>query len=324
MMGCGEADTRIGMGIDIGGTKIAAGLVDVSTGAVRHREIHPTRPRRGGAAVLEDVVRIGRNLQQRILAEGHRPAGLGLAVAELVDPEGRVTSGQTIRWEEVDVYGAFKDLPAPVIEADVRAAARAEALYGSGKTYDPFVYVTVGTGIASCLVQGGFLYTGARGNALILSSGRTTMWCPRCGEKVSRILEEYASGPAMVQRYNRRAGRELTRAEQVLSDAAAGDQDAREVVKSAGEALGSRVGLLINILDPAALVVGGGLGSADGLYWDRFLAATREHIWSHDTRELPIIHGELAGNAAMIGAAVAGTLGFTRPERGDRTGGAAP
>ena len=78
---------------------------------------------------------------------------------------------------------------------------------------------------------------------------------------------------------------------------------AQQVIKSAGECIGSSIGLLVSVLDPHAVVVGGGLGTAKGLYWDTLMHTAREHIWSDIHRGLPIVQGSLGDYAAAIGAA---------------------
>src|SRR5262249_51747583 len=145
------------------------------------------------------------------------------------------------------------------IDADVRAAALAEARFGAGRPYQLFVYVTVGTGISSTLVQDGRPFAGARGNALVLTSGSMTTICPQCGDLISTVLEDIASGPALVRRYNQHRAGGAVQCEDVLEAACHGDPDAERIVQEAGEVLGSSVGFLANILDPDAVVIGGGL-----------------------------------------------------------------
>ena len=77
----------------------------------------------------------------------------------------------------------------------------------------------------------------------------------------------------------------MARAEDVLAAAGTGDPDAVRVVRDAGEAVGAGVGFLVNVLDPEAVVVGGGLGLAGGLYWDAFIDSVRRHVWAEATRE---------------------------------------
>jgi len=132
-----------------------------------------------------------------------------------------------------------------------------------------------------------------------------TSICKECGSTSEAVLEEIASGPALAARYNQRRPEGATRAEDVLAAVAAGDSDAINVVRSAGELLGSTVGLMVNTLDPEAVIVGGGLGLAGGLYWDTFVASTRQHIWSDLNRELPILQARCGVDAGIIGAAAA-------------------
>lgn len=80
---------------------------------------------------------------------------------------------------------------------------------------------------------------------------------------------------------------------------------ALEVVRSAGHALGVSVAFLVNTLDPEAVIVGGGLGLAGGLYWSSFVDSTRDHVWAETTRSLPILTANLGPDAGFIGAAAA-------------------
>jgi glucokinase len=118
-------------------------------------------------------------------------------------------------------------------------------------------------------------------------------------------LEEIASGPALIARFNQRRPAAADTGQAVLAAAMAGNPDAADVVRSAGEALGSSVGMLVSVLDPEAVVVGGGLGLSEGPYWDSLVASTRRHIWSQTHRNLPILHAATGSDAGVIGAAAA-------------------
>jgi glucokinase len=291
------------IGLDVGGTKIAAGVVALESGAVLLRRDMPTQAGRGGAAVLEDVLALAQALRDQAAAGGMQLRGVGLGVAELVDLAGNVTSGHTIDWRGVPVRQRLAQLAPAVVESDVRAHALAEARYGAGRSFGLFTFVTVGTGISCCLVQHGRPYAGARGNALVLASSPITTICSECGAELRPVLEQFASGPALVRRYNELGVAHVQRGEEVLAAAASGLLSAIWVVASAGAALGASVGWLVNVLDPHAVIVGGGLGLAGGLYWDRFVAAAREHIWADASRDLPILMASLGPDAGLIGAA---------------------
>lgn len=288
------------IGVDVGGTKIAGGLVNLENGHVLVTRSIATRPEQGGAAVLSAALTMARDLMD--VAAGKKVIGIGVGVPELVDLSGAVASGQTIDWRGMPVQQEFSRLAPARVESDVRAAALAEALFGAGRNRKTFVYVTVGTGISSCLVQDGNPYAGARGNALVLASGFITQICPSCGDTSRFVLEEYASGPALVQRYNRLTGQTASSAVEVLAKTDASDA-AAQVAATAGEALGASVGWLVNVLDPEAVIIGGGLGLAGGLYWSSLVESTRSHIWADNARDLPILPAATGIKAGVIGAA---------------------
>jgi glucokinase len=296
---------RARVGLDIGGTKTAGGLVLFPAAEVLVRRVIPTRPSRQGHEVLQDTLDLAADLIREAASMGHVVEGIGAGVAELVTSDGEITSAQCIPWRGLPVQQRLSELAPAVVEADVRAAALGEALYGAGRGYDCFVYLTVGTGISYSLVQEGHPYAGAHGNALVLASGPMTHVCPRCGQQSAVILEDYASGPAIARRYAAKAGRDGVTGEDVIRAANAGDPEAVEVASSAGTALGSAVGFLVNVLDPQAIVVGGGLGSCGGHYWASLVDSTRAHIWAESSRDVPIVTAGLGPDAGIVGAAAA-------------------
>lgn len=301
-----QGDAAYAIGLDVGGTKIAGGLVEFPTGQVLQRRVIPTGAQRGGSAVLADAVSVAERLAADAGERGVQASGIGIGVAELVAPDGAITSAQTIAWSGLAVRDAFARVGRAIVESDVRAGALAEALFGAGRPYRTFVYVTVGTGISHTLVQDGRPYAGAHGNALVFASAPWSTTCPACGAEIHPVLEETASGPALVARYNVTGQSPAARGEDVLAAATQGDASARTVVQTAGAALGVGVAFLVNVLDPQAVVVGGGLGLAGGLYWTAFEQAARAHIWADALRDLPILSAALGTDAGLIGAAATG------------------
>ncbi len=293
------------VGIDVGGTKIAGAVVEYPALLLHAKRVIPTAPERGGKAVLADALAMAKELVAEAKATKRSFAGIGVAVAELVDFQGGFLSGNLIDWRGRFALQAFARLASVVIEADSRAAALAEAMYGAGRPFSNFYYVTIGTGIGSCLVIDGEPYAGAHCSAGTLASSPMPMLCAHCGATSELTLEQFASGPALVARYNRETAKACTAAEEVLAAAQAGDLKAVEVVESGAEALGATLGLLVNVLDPGAVIVGGGLGSAPGLYWERLVARTRQHIWAETNRDLPILQAAFGSDTGVIGAATA-------------------
>lgn len=291
------------IGLDVGGTKIAGGIVAQSGGQVILRRVVPTEANRGGEAVLETCINQAKLLLAEAKARALPIAGIGLGLPELVDLASNVTDAYNFDWRGLDIPQAFAHIAPAVVESDVRAHAWAEATFGAGQDYRLFAYVTVGTGISYCLMQDGRPYAGARGNAISLASAPLTATCPACGVTSHPVLEEFASGPALIERYNQASGQSVTRGQDVFAAVEAGDSIAIQVVTSAAESLGVSVGFLINVLDPEAVIVGGGLGLAGGLYWETFMTATRDHIYAANARDLPIMPAALGNDAGLIGAA---------------------
>jgi glucokinase len=192
------------------------------------------------------------------------------------------------------------------VESDVRAAALAEAHFGAGSDYRDFLYVNIGTGISTCFVVDREPRAGARGHALVIASALSTTLCPHCGHLHDFVLEDVAGGAGLTTRYQAKSGIGVDGAGDVLARAESGDANARQLIEEASALLGSALGMAIGMLDPEAVIIGGGLGSSGGFYWERLESEIRRHIWSADTRELAIRQAELGAQAGVIGAALAG------------------
>jgi glucokinase len=148
------------VGIDVGATKVAAGLVDTTGWGVLERRRVATA--RDGREVLRDCVRLADEL--------HRPG------VERVRPDGTLASAATIDWTALDVGAAFSHLAPIVVESDVRAAAVAETRLGAGRDRESMLFVNVGSGISHTLVVEGRPLAGARGNAIITGAPPVETW----------------------------------------------------------------------------------------------------------------------------------------------------
>ena len=127
------ARQRLVIGIDVGGTKIAGGLIEPETGEIVVRRTLPTMASRGGAAVLDDAVAMATELRAIADRDGAAISGIGVGVAELVDPDGVVQSGDVVGWQGLPVSGQFAAIAPVRVESDVRAGALAEARLGAGE-----------------------------------------------------------------------------------------------------------------------------------------------------------------------------------------------
>jgi glucokinase len=234
--------------------------------------------------------------------------GIGIGVPELVDNQGIVRSSYNLAWEGISLASRIAPLLTPhtrvAIESDVRAAARAEMRYGAGRDRKICVYVNVGSGISYCLCIEGRPFSGANGYAIHFASSPLSMRCTECGAAQGPVVEEIASGPGISHSYAAATMTPPDGAEPVLAAADAGDPKAIAIIGDAAQLLGAALGLTVNMLDPEALVIGGGLGSAEGLYWRSIVAETRAHIFAADRHDMPILRAALGPDAGIIGAAL--------------------
>jgi len=292
------------LGIDVGGTKIAAGIVTLPEGRVHLRRQIPTRPERGGEAALSDVLELAKSMTVEAQSFDLPVDGIGLGVCELVSNAGDIVSSNCLNWKGDHVRESLGTIAPTVLEADVRAAALAEAMFGAGKSQEIFIYLTVGTGISSCLVLNGQPFTGARGVTGTAASSLLPQLSQPWDYATAVTLEQMASGPALVARFNQLNGLAQSGRE-VIAAAQTGNACALSVVRSAGEALGATIAWLVNVLDPESVVIGGGLGLSEGPYWESLEASARKHIYSDLHRDLPIVRAKTGADAGLIGAAIA-------------------
>jgi glucokinase len=321
LAGIDRRDDAAAIGVDVGGTKTALGLIDARTLTLLDRRTIPTGRDRGGQAVLRDIAGHAAALDAAAARLGRRTVGVGVAVPEIVSPAGEITSSAVIPgWNELPVAPALGMIAPVLIEADVRAAAFAEASLGAGRRYGYHLFVSVGTGISYCPVSGGRPFAGVHGGAL--NVGTSVLTLPEaaagaddaaCAGHEDAVLERVASGSALVQRYTARGGT-AQRAEEVLAAARAGDLAAREVLDTGAEALGIGIALLVNLLDPEAVITGGGLGAADTEYWASACRWARCYTHEH-AKQTALVRGELGPDAGVIGAALAGLLAARRYTR---------
>ncbi|HTL57493.1 MAG TPA: ROK family protein [Candidatus Limnocylindrales bacterium] len=297
--------TFIAMGIDVGGTKTAFGVVRFPAGEVLVEKEIPTGADRSAKKVLDDIVRAASKLAVDNRLKGATLSAVGFGICELVGRRGEILSHNLLNWKTAQIQRQFADLAPVTLEADVRAGALAEALFGAGKSYRIFLYVTVGTGISCSLVIDGVPYLGMHGATGTMASSSLTWVCETCGDINKRTLEQIASGPALVSRLNQEQPGAAVTGQDVLAAAAQGNATAECVIRSAATALGSTISLLVNVLDPEAVIIGGGLGLSKGIFWKTLIESTRNHIWSDIHRDVPILPAATGVRCAMIGAAAA-------------------
>ena len=304
------------IGIDVGGTKIAGGVVDESGQilATARRESPATDTDAIEQAVEDLVVELRSN---------HEIAAVGVGAAGFVDAHrATVLFAPNLAWRDEPLKRDLESrigLPV-VIENDANAAAWGEFTFGAGEDVDDFLLVTVGTGVGGGVVLNGQLHRGAFGVAGEIGHLRVVPGGLICGCGNRGCWEQYASGTALV-RDTRDQAREGSLIARTLLDRAGGqveaitgpliteaahegDEFAREQLASLGRWLGEGIASLTAVLDPAVVVIGGGVSEAG----DLLLGPTRAHFKAnltgrHYRPELEVRVALLGNKAGMIGAA---------------------
>lgn len=312
------------LSIDIGGTKIAGGIVD-RQGRVSHFKSIPTEAQNGGEALIGRVIHFCQNMWEEIRSTpsgSNTPsdvAAIGISSAGQIDSQlGSVifASDNLPGWTGMDIKGRIEaELKLPVfVENDVNCLALGEQMFGAGKGHSQILCIAIGTGIGGALIVNGSLYRGWKGSAGELGhlcidyQGRQCI----CGAK--GCLEAYVAGPAIekdyLKRYQQNHPHILTanlpkmHLEDIAQLAQLGDQDAQAVITTAGEYLGYGLYGLLNTFNPEIVIIGGGVVNVG----KSFLEETRRiiSITALDPmRDTPIVPAQLEGACAgLVGAAV--------------------
>lgn len=300
----------VAIGADLGGSKLAVGLVSAE-GRILQDKIIPTRASRGATAVLEELTTLVSELRYHAAERQLDVRGVGVASAGLVQQADGVLLAAT---EALPGFAGLrlKDALEKLLSArvtvlnDVHAMALGEALFGAGRDADETLYISVGTGVGGALTRGANLSSGSHGLAgdighVVVDICPNARRCP-CGR--FGHLEGYVSGPALASAYELRAKVPSLDGDlrPVSERADAGDMVAREVLTEGARLLGRAVGGLVNLLDPELVVFGGGLISlSEDLFWRTVATSLRNEVRGPHAPRLA--HARLGTNAAIVGAA---------------------
>lgn len=306
------------IGVDIGGTKIAVGVVD-EAGAILAKVRRETEP--------DDVADIDRAIADacRELAKEHEVGAIGLAAAGFVSPDRRsVLFAPNIAWREYPLAERIEsllDLDVPVVvENDANAAGWAEFRYGAGRDATDMLMLTVGTGLGGAVVVDRELVRGKWGVAAEVGHMRVVPGGHYCGCGHEGCWEQYASGTALVRDARHAAVAQPGRATRLLDLAGGepsgitgphvtqaaqeGDPLAVELLATLGRWIGEGAASVAALLDPELFVIGGGVGAAGDLLLSPVRRAYEAQLSALGHR--PVAHIELAehGNeAGIVGAA---------------------
>lgn len=310
------ATVALAIGVDIGGTKVAAGVVDEHGAIVAtSRRDTPSQDPSKIEEIIGDVV--------RELQAAHDVEAVGVGAAGFVDAaRSTVIFAPNLAWRDEPLRAAVEarcGLPV-VVENDANAAAWAEARFGAGRGQDYLVILTLGTGLGGGLVVDGQLYRGRLGIAAEFGHLTVEPGGRRCGCGGRGCWERYASGRALVREAQELASISPAIAARLLELAGGrpeaitglavtqaaqdGDEAALEAFRVVGTWLGHGMASLAAVLDPGMFVLGGGVSAAGELVREPAARTLQERITARAYREVPGVRlAELGPEAGIVGAA---------------------
>lgn len=311
--------TTLALGIDIGGTKIAAALV--APDGQRHGFARISTPTGGAEPILGAAIELG----ARVLATAASHAdvvAIGVGAAGQVDHARGVVAyaADTLPgWggaAVAHVLGTAFGLPV-VVDNDVNALAVAEQQFGAGRSFQHSLYVAVGTGVGGAIILNGELWRGAHwaagelGHLVIDWRGERQCSCGQRGH-----LEAYTAGPALAAQFCQVAGSpEPLDLRAVAARAEAGDEHARHAITEGAQILGIALGGVLNMLDVQALIIGGGVANLGDRWWQ----ALEQKLCTNflpGAAHVALRRAELGEHGVVVGAASLALRNYLRSSRG--------
>lgn len=303
-------------GVDVGGTKIAGAVVDLEGTILEEARVES--PAMDAEAIEQAIADLVAELRTR-----HEVERVGVGAAGYVDANrASVMFAPNLALRDVDLKTELeKRIGLPVVvENDANAAAWGEFAFGAGADVDDLLMVTVGTGVGGGIVLDGRLYRGAFGPAAEIGHLRVVPDGHLCGCGQRGCLEQYASGRALVREAKTAAAGGVDAAVPLLllaggdpeaitgplvtEAAQSGDAFSIELIASLARWLGGGIASLVAVLDPAAVVIGGGVSEAGDLLMVPLRAAFESQLSGRGHRPVAEIRLATLGNkAGVIGAA---------------------
>lgn len=311
------------IGIDLGGTKIAAALLDSTSQQVSAQSVRPTQANDGPEAVLKRVGETVREICQQAGLSLGQIAGIGMGMPATFDATARLVQiipnlpGDWYNKPAVDILEADLGRPVYLIN-DARAFTLAEATLGAGKGAHTVVGVTLGTGIGGGIAIGGKLHLGLQGGAGEFGHHSIDMdgWPDGTGNPGG--WEGLASGPAIATMGMKAVAQGITTQigplvnfdlnkitpEVILRAAEQGDEVAKTILERAGFYLGTGLANIITILAPNTVVIGGGVAQLGEWILNPIHATLRLRVHTVPLDQVAIVYAALGGDAGVIGAAL--------------------
>ena len=269
------------LGVDIGGTKTAIGIVDTKKGSVESKIVIPSKKFKNDKKNLNLIINTSIEL-----AKTHKIKLIGIGVPELIDNKGIIKGDYNFKWNNYNLKNFFPSNFFIKVESDVRCHLLAEQKFGKGKNINNFVYINIGSGLSYAQFKEKKIYSGARGYAIHFASSLISLYDWKKNKKLSLVPEDYLSG------------KELLKIEKKFKNI----EKRKKVLINVSESIGSLIASLINTVDPHQVILGGGVIVNNIFLKNNIIKFTKKYILAKDVKSIKISVSKFKENTGVLGA----------------------
>ncbi len=312
------------LGVDVGGTKIATGLVN-KNGKLLSKTIVPTFAAKGFKCSLKQVYSSISEMISVARVKNGEIAGIGICAPGPLNPaKGIIYNPPNLPgWKNINIVALLKKKFGirTILENDANAAGMAELIWGAAKGHKHVFYVTVSTGIGTAVIIDGKIYHGKNGMAgegghVTINFEKKDSRC-NCGNigcietlasgtnVVKRLMKETKTSPETAKALRKISNGKIKNINMELIGNAAkkGDKFASKVVKQQGKMLGVWLGGMISILDPEIIVIGGGVSLIGNILFKEIRKTIPSYTINKFAKKTPVVSAKLKHDVGILGAA---------------------
>ncbi len=269
------------IGVDIGGTKTAIGVVDTKKGSVESKIIIPSKSFKSDTKNLKLIIKTSLDL-----AKNHKIKHIGIGVPELINNTGIIKGNYNFKWNNYNLKKFFPNNISIKVESDVRCHLLAEQKFGNGKNVNNFIYINIGSGLSYAHFKENKIYSGSRGYAIHFASSIISLYNWKKDKKISLIPEEYYSG------------KNILKIEKNFKN----KKKKNKILNNVSESIGSLIAGLVNTIDPYQVVLGGGVISNNLFLKNNIIKYTKKFILADEARKIKILTSKFRDNTGILGA----------------------
>jgi len=269
------------LGVDIGGTKTAIGIVDIKRGKVIDLHIMPSKKYKNDIKNLKEIVNSAIKIAQQ-----NRVRHIGIGVPELITNDEIIKGNYNFNWNNKNLKEYFPKPYKVKVNSDVRCHLIAEQKFGKGINSKNFIYINIGSGLSYAHFKDKKIYTGDKGYAIHFASSVISLYDWKKNKKISITPEDFYSGKEILK----------------VIEKFGKSKSIHKVLASISESLGSLIANLINSVDPGLVVLGGGVVMHHEKFKKEVIQNTRRFILATDVKKIKIVSSQFKDITGVLGS----------------------